>query len=220
MNDKMYQILGIKRALTFFGLLCAAVIVLWARIIPPTDPSSLKEWWRIGSGAVSASGLFIALAGQSPIFPFLCRLPFVQNWFPPIDGNWKVAIESNWPAIQQRTHPGSSAVPLASVPATVKIIARLFYIRMNLDTDNRYSTSKTVFVRATRDAEDGSVTLHYLYRSSVRLPEATDSDSHDGAANLTVEQHGSDLWLEGVYWTNRNWHRGLNTAGKITLRRA
>jgi hypothetical protein len=106
------------------------------------------------------------------------------------------------------------------VPATVTIIARLFFIRMNLASDSRYSTSKTVFVRASRDAEDGSVTLHYLYKNTTNVPKATDSDSHDGAANLCVEWRGDDIWLEGVYWTNRNWHLGLNTAGKITLTRA
>jgi hypothetical protein len=110
-------------------------------------------------------------------------------------------------------------VQLAPVAATVRIIARLFHIRINLASDNRYSTSKTIFVRATRDPEDGSVVLHYLYRNSTKVPQATDSDYHDGAANLAVERHGDQLWLEGVYWTNRNWHPGLNTAGKITLRR-
>ena len=128
-------------------------------------------------------------------------------------------MDSNWPAVQQRAYPGSAPVTLLPVPATVTIIARLFHIRINLTSDNRYSTSKTVFVRATRDAEDGSITLQYLYRNTTKVPEATDSDTHDGAANLCVEGKGSDIWLEGVYWTNRNWHVGLNTAGKITLTR-
>jgi hypothetical protein len=216
----MYQILGIRSALTLFGLLCAAVIALWAVLAPPTDPSSLKEWWKIASGAVSGCGLIVALIGQSPLFPLVCRLPLVRSWFPPIDGRWKASLESNWPAIQQRAHPGSAPVALTPVPATVTIIARLFFIRMNLASDNRYSTSKTVFVRASRDAEDGSVTLHYLYKNTTKVPEATDSDCHDGAANLCVEGRGTNIWLEGVYWTNRNWHLGLNTAGKITLVRA
>lgn len=215
----MYQILGIRLSLSLFGSLCAAVFAGWATLAPPAAPSSAMEWWKIASGAVSISGLAVALIGQSFLFPILCRLPLVRNWFPPIDGEWKAALESNWPAIQQRIKPGDAPLPLAPVPATVTIIARLFHIRMNLASDSKYSTSKTVFVRATRDPEDGSVTLHYLYRNTTKVPKATDSGSHDGAANLTVERHGADLRLEGVYWTNRNWHIGLNTAGKITLRR-
>ena len=216
----MYQILGIKRALALFGLLCAAAISIWAVVAPPSDPSSPLEWWKIASGAVSGCGLLVTLVGQSPLFAVLCRLPLVRSWFPPIDGEWNAALESNWPAIHQRAHPGSASVPLAAVPATVTIIARLLHIRMNLTSNDRYSTSKTVFVRATRDPEDGSVTLHYLYKNATLVPKATDSDSHDGAANLCVERRGADIWLEGVYWTNRNWHLGLNTAGKMTLTRA
>jgi hypothetical protein len=53
-----------------------------------------------------------------------------------------------------------------------------------------------------------------------KVPVATDSDCHEGAGSLMVEGHGNDIWMEGVYWTNRNWHLGLNTAGKITLHRA
>lgn len=74
-------------------------------------------------------------------------------------------------------------------------------------------------MRVTRDPEDASVILHYLYRNTTKVPVASDSDCHDGAANLMVEGIGSGIWMEGVYWTNRNWHQGLNTAGKITLRR-
>jgi hypothetical protein len=216
----MYQILGISRALSLFGLLCAAVIALWVIIAPPSDPFSLKGLWKIGSSAVSASALLVTLIGQTPIFPMLCRLPFVRNWFPPINGKWKVTLHSNWPAIQQRAHPDNDPIPLVPVPATITIIARLFYIRINLLSDSNYSTSKTVFVRATRDTEDGSVTLHYIYRSSIRVPDNTDSQSHDGAANLVIKQSDNEFWLEGEYWTNRNWHRGLNTAGVIKAYRA
>lgn len=215
----MYQILGISRALSLFGLLCAALTALWATIALPADPGSLADWWKLASGAVSLGALAVSLVGQSPLFPLLCRLPLVRNWFPPIDGEWKASIESNWPAIQQRAQPGSPPVRLAPVAAKVTIIARLFYIRINLTSDDRYSISKTTFVRATRDAEDGSITLHYVYRNSTLIPQATDSDWHDGAANLTVERQGGEIWIEGVYWTNRNWHLGLNTAGKIMLRR-
>ncbi|MEX2375436.1 MAG: hypothetical protein WD942_07595 [Dehalococcoidia bacterium] len=212
----MYQIIGVKRALTVFGLLCAATIILWVTLAPPAQP---YMWWRIASGSVTLVALVVGLVGQTAIFPWLCRLPLVRSWFPPFDGEWIASLESNWPAIQQRSRPGGPPVTLQAVKANVTIIARLFHIRMNLASDDRYSTSKTVFVRATRDPQDGSVSLHYLYHNTTKKAKETDSDSHDGAANLTVEGQGKDIWIEGVYWTNRNWHLGLNTAGKITLRK-
>lgn len=214
----MYQIIGVGRALTFFGLLCAAIVAIWALVAPP-DPPSIDRWWKIASGSVSLAALFVGLIGQTAIFPWVFRLPIARSWFPPLDGEWIASLESNWSAIQQRAQPGSPPVALKPVKAKVTIIARLFHIRMNLASDDRYSTSKTVFVRASRDPQDGSVTLHYLYRNTTKVPETTDSDSHDGAANLSVEGQGKTVWLEGVYWTNRNWHLGLNTAGKITLKR-
>ena len=64
------------------------------------------------------------------------------------------------------------------------------------------------------------MTLYYLDRNITKFPVATDSDSHEGAASLVVEGEGNKLWLEGVYWTTRNWHLGINTAGKVTLQRA
>jgi hypothetical protein len=213
----MYQIIGIKRALTIFGLLCAAVITIWATV---AQPISIEQWWKIASGSVSATAMVVGLIGQSVIFPWLCRCPVVRSWFPPVDGQWIALLESNWATVQQGNRLDGAPTQLAPVKAKVTIIARLFYIRMNLAAYDRYSTSKTVFVRAIRDPDDSSVMLHYLYRNMTKVPVATDSDCHDGAANLTVEGQGNGIWLEGVYWTNRNWHLGLSTAGKITLRRA
>ena len=139
----MYQIIGIKRALTIFGLLCAAVIAIWAAIAPPAQPNSIEQWWKIASGSVSATALAVGIIGQSAIFPWLCHIPYVRGWFPPLDGQWIALLESNWPAIQQRTQP-ATPMQLAPVKAKVTIIARLFHIRMNLASDDRYSTSKTV----------------------------------------------------------------------------
>lgn len=216
----MYQILGIKRALTLAGFLWAAVTALWFWFAPPPDHASLLQWWKLLSGSASTAALVVTLIGQSFLFPLLCRLPLVRSWLPPLDGEWNASQESNWPAIEQRSKPFATPLQLTSKKANVTIIARLFYIRMNLVSDDRYSTSKTIFVRAARDEEDGSIMLHYLYRNTTKVPVATDSDCHEGAASLMVEGKGQDIWLEGVYWTNRNWHHGLNTAGTVTLRRA
>src|SRR5258708_4105368 len=216
----MYQILGINRILTGFAFLCAAIIVGLAVWQPPSNPSSLGDWWKIASGTVSTAALIVAFLGQSKLFEYICRAPIIKTWFPPISGEGIATLESNWPAIQQRTQPGSTPVQLTPVAAKATIIARLFFIRFNLLSDDRYSTSKTLFVRAWRDSEDGSITLYYIYRNTTMKPELTDSDSHDGAATLTVQGQDDDMKLEGIYWTNRNWHQGLNTAGSITLRRA
>jgi len=216
----MYQVIGIKRALAYFGTLCAVIFAAWAVAAPPENTGNIWEWWKIASGAVAGGALLVTLVGQTDLFPSLCRLPWVRNWLPPIDGTWSATLESNWPMIQQRLNPTVPLPQLAPVKATITIRARLFFVRVNLSSDDRYSNSKTIFVRATRDEEDGSTQLHYIYHNSTNNPTATDSSAHEGAACLSVEPIGNDVRLEGVYWTNRNWHKGLNTAGTISLHRA
>jgi len=84
-----------------------------------------------------------------------------------------------------------------------------------------YSNSKTISVRVTRDHEDSAVRLYYLYENTTLKPLDSDSDRHYGAACLDLKEMDSgQAYLEGVYWTNRNWHKALNTAGKITLKRS
>ena len=39
-----------------------------------------------------------------------------------------------------------------------------------------------------------------------------------GAADLTIDPDSLDA-AEGVYWTRRNWQMGLNSAGRLELRR-
>ena len=215
----MYQILGVQRALTYFGLLSAAVFAIWAKFDPPSDWTSISAIWKLASGAVTVAALIVTVFGQTPLFPLICRLPLIRSWLPPLDGEWKATLESNWPVIQQRAKPDEPPSPLIVVGAKVTIRARLFYLRMNLVSDDRYSISKTIFVRPSRDPEDGSVQLHYVYENSTIHPKATDSGAHCGAASMTVQTDGGGIWLEGTYWTNRNWHLGMNTAGKITLRK-
>lgn len=216
----MFQILGLQRAFTFFGFLCALLFAGWAVLSPPHNPSSPFEWWKLASGAVSTSALIVLGVGQTALFPYLCRLQFVRGWFPPLDGKWDAELRSNWAAIQQRSEPGSTPIKTSDVQASVTIIARLFHVRINLTSADRYSASKTIAVKVARDQEDGSVSLYYVYQNTTNTPLPTDSASHYGAASLKVEQSGGDIWLDGVYWTNRNWHTAQNTAGAIELRRA
>ena len=216
----MYQVIGLMRALTGFSLACLAVFLLWAFLAPPANFVDLKVWWRIASSSVTFVSLVVVFVGQTPIFPALCRLPLVRSWFPPIDGEWIATLESNWPVIKRLVDPNSTFVLNGPTQARITIISRLFFIRMNLVTDSRYSTSKTIFVRVMRDEHDASAQLYYVYRNTTLTPAETDSGSHNGAAclDIHVEKNG-EIWMDGAYWTDRNWVKGMNTAGKITLRR-
>ena len=60
--------------------------------------------------------------------------------------------------------------------------------------------------------------LVYLFEQENEKPAATDEERFFGAARLVVD-HANPKKLNGEYWNNRMWRRGVNAAGKITLTR-
>jgi hypothetical protein len=216
----MYQIIGVKRSFSLFGIACGAVVIVWVAFWPPQDPSEIGQWWKIASASVGYVSLLLWVAGETPLFPFLCRLPIVRSWFPNIDGEWRAELESNWGEIAKRLGSDSPRTLDDPVRAKVMIKSRLFFIRVNLVSDDNYSSSRSIFVRAVRDEEDGAVQLIYVYQNITLKPEGTDSTTHNGAARVNVISNKSErIWMQGTYWTDRNWQNALNTAGRITFRR-
>jgi SMODS-associating 2TM, beta-strand rich effector domain len=139
-------------------------------------------------------------------------------WFPDIDGEWHAELESNWELIAQRAGLDTPRPTEEPTRARITIISRLFLIKINLTTE--YSCSSTSSVSVTRNEEDGSFQLAYLYRNRTLKPLETDSSTHNGAGWLQVIQEpNGEVWMQGSYWTDRNWHKAMNTAGRITLRR-
>ena len=59
--------------------------------------------------------------------------------------------------------------------------------------------------------------IAWVFRQENATVAQTDERNFLGAAVLRLANN-ADI-LEGEYWNNRSWHRGLNTAGKITLHR-
>lgn len=216
----MYQLFGIRSCLAIFGFACGFVLVIWVWFAPPSE---IDEAWDLISGSVAIVSAVVVLLGQTPIFPKLCRLPGLNLLFPDIDGHWTGRLETNWHVMRERANLPSDAETASDeiVEAEIRIRSRLFFIHMNLKSKSGYSTSKTIFVRVSRDAEDGEVRLHYMYENTTLKPKPTDASKHDGAAYLDLKQTDDNRpYLEGVYWTNRNWHQALNTAGKAVFEKA
>jgi len=213
----MYQILGIAKYLRYFGL---AAAIAAAAIVAFTDvPTS--GTFRIASAVVGGLLLLIFMLGETPAFPWLCKRMPLSFLFPDIDGVWRVELESNWPIIAklEGIEIGVQAPADKKLSGTITIKARLFSVHMKLDMDNKYSKSRTLFVKVEKDA-GGTVNLHYVYENTTLKPVETDSGSHFGAASLELTNSSDgEVVLEGPYWTNRNWERARNTAGLITLRR-
>jgi hypothetical protein len=209
----MYQLIGALALLKYFGGLAAAIAVAWGLF---SGADSFTEWMRCISISMAGTGGVAYGLGQTKCFPWICRLPLLRSVFPDIDGEWVGVTRSNWKRIESR---GNEPLPdLLDVQAEVKIKARLFSITMDLVSENQYSDSTTLAVRIIKE-ENGEAKLAYIYSNRTKNPKPTDEQQHYGAAILDIKRKNDFIALDGLYWTNRNWTKALNTAGLVLLKR-
>lgn len=214
----MYQVIGIKNTALAFLVVTLAIFALinHGNIITLLDqPLSLL---KALSSASSMAGFVFLILGETFIFPLLCKLPFVRTYFPPIDGVWDVTLQSNWGAIQ-RLRGNQEVEEKIFKQGKVKIFSRFFRVRMQFESVDRYSKSSTVCVSVQRDCQHGTIELNYIYENLTSNPKVSDCSRHNGAARVQVSDEDWKVSMEGVYFTDRNWNQGLNTAGYIAFER-
>ena len=139
----MYEIFGLKRLLRGFAALCGIIAVaLWASF---DATHSIMGFARYLSAAVTIGLALIWAVGETKLFPWLCRLPPINLVLPDIDGSWQGTLLSNLPRVQQRlADPSLPPADLLAVPVEVTIIARLFFVHVELVSDNNYTRSRTL----------------------------------------------------------------------------
>lgn len=211
----MYQIFGLKVFLSWCVTVGAAIAIL---VGVHSGAQELAQWARAATAGATVVSLMVWLLGQTAAFPLICRLPIVRSVFPNINGVWEGETDSNWPLIAKRA--GMPVDVNGQRMVTVEICARLLQVTLKLDARSQYSQSKTVFVKVKKDEEHNDIRLWYIYDNVTKKPEQTDSERHFGGAYLDLVKGEEGECLDGVYWTNRNWESGLNTAGRIVLRRS
>jgi hypothetical protein len=223
----MYALLGLPRLLGVYASLAGVVTVIvllfdlaYMSRVPAAYPGWFSETWGAASKGMSAAAFLFGL-GQTPVFPWACRLPLIRHILPDISGRWVGGTESNWPQISARIKADNQAAPPETqiTPVSVTIKARLLSVGMTLESDTRYSNSETIAVSVLKHGAKDGVRLAYIYENYTPHPEPTDSGHHYGAACVDLFVRNGHQSLEGNYWTNRNWEKGLNTAGRIILRR-
>lgn len=215
----MYQVIGIRNtAVAFFFITVAIFAALnHGNIISLLEqPMSLL---RALSSASSLAGLLFLAIGETFIFTWICKLPLVRTYFPPIDGTWDVTLHSNWGVID-RMRGNEAAEDKITKQGKVKIFSRFFRVRMQFESIDRYSKSSTVCVSVQRDCQHGTIELNYVYENLTSNPMISDCSRHNGAARVEVRDEDGVVSMEGVYFTDRNWNQGLNTAGYIAFKRA
>ena len=179
---------------------------------------------QVSVTVIAVSALVFAV-GQTFVFPWLCSLPGVWRLFPNINAEYAVEISSNWSIIEARSAGREPDISPAGDPSLfnrvgkARISARLTRIDMILTMDDKYLTSETLTFSVQRHRGERKPVLFYVYDSHVSAPKSTDSQRHLGAARISIPLERRPKVLEGNYWTDRNWHQGLNTAGHIRLTR-
>lgn len=215
----MYQVIGIKNTALAFLVVTLAIFALinHGNIITLLDqPVNLL---KALSSASSLAGFTFLILGETFIFPWICKLPIVRTYFPPIDGAWDVTLQSKWGAIE-RLRGNLEIEDKITKQGKVKIFSRFFRVRMQFEANDRYSKSSTICVAVQRDCQHGTIELDYIYENLTSNPKISDCSRHNGAARVQVRDEDGKVSMEGVYFTDRNWNQGLNTAGYISFERA
>jgi hypothetical protein len=214
----MYRTVGAYRFARYAALAAAAIALLGAiagRLM------GQGAWEALGTGWGAASAIIAMLFGLGqwpPFFAWACRATPLGRVFPPIGGVWQMELASNWDAIAERS--GLEKRNPRPLQGTATITARLFAVGMKFETDDRYTNSRTVSAQVISDPDHGDLHLAYIYKAETPNPVDSDSGGHHGAGYLDYHPapNGGDTF-RGYYWTNRNWRKGLNTAGTAKLQR-
>ncbi|WP_448693985.1 hypothetical protein [Pseudomonas rhizophila] len=216
----MYQVIGITKTLGYYATTCLVVFLfLHYNDMSELLSGPLTDLRRPVGSAVGIGAAVFYVLGQTPVFVWLCRLPFVRKLLPPIDGEWNMKLQSNWGIMQKWLGQGDGT-ELYVVQGKVRIKARLFSVKMEFTSDIPYSESKTISVSVRPSDQVGILELNYMYINYTQVPVATDTNVHTGAARVFVKESGGDFVMDGTYFTDRKWTEGLNTAGQVTFTRS
>lgn len=181
----------------------------------------------------------VALALPSLLFGFTApwapwryiwrKLPVLNRVaYPDLNGVWVGTTASNWPTIEKMRNAATSdrtvnldelyETPERHDAIAIEISASLFAFRLETGLSSMDATSYSITAKPWKCQHTPRIHLAYVYEQETKDPSTTDEERHMGAADLVYDpQYPDDL--EGVYWTRRSWISGLNTAGRLRLRR-
>ena len=215
----MLQFLSVKVQILFVFVIFAVMAYLYNGFailinIKTTD-------WNLISVSFNLTILSIIAIKKTRLFLSLWHVKYIgeklSRWIGvDLHGSYLAVFESNSPLLKKDPNNTSNALSAPSAPRPVYIQVTWEKIIINMENGDKpsESASNSSPVKIKKD-ENGKITLEYLYQAEVPNPATTDERYYDGAAKLTYQ--ANDGSLTGLYWTNRCYHKGDNTAGRITL---
>ncbi|MEO9612889.1 MAG: hypothetical protein ABJG86_13495 [Nitratireductor sp.] len=188
---------------------------------------------------VFAIGMIIAALLWRPVWATIWKLPIVgsaaSTWlFPDLHGTWEIEMNSNWPIIEKVRNAAKGAesgrydvlaedaeipeLQLVTLRAKISHTWRGVSLSIDPSPSSVLLESRTLSIDLLPASQERPKRLVWLYRQVNKQPRLpTDEQKFYGSAILSVSEDGKSM--DGNYWTNRSWDRGLNAAGLITAKR-
>mgnify|MGYP003627850398 CR=1 FL=1 len=227
----MITALDAKLVVRIIAGLALLIGVFFVALSNPSGAWNLLFKVALISGFVS---LIVIPLSSPKIFRWLHKWTGAKHWwFPLLDGVWEGQVHSNWSIVRammaaskgerEAFDPVNDTLSNdewdepVNVRMTISSTLLTVALKMEMLGTNRRSSS--LVVKLDRD-EHRAPRLRYLYRQedSAFIQAFSDSDTHLGAGELVLTEDGQNLI--GRYWTARMAERGLNTAGKLSLKRS
>lgn len=192
---------------------------------------------RVVAGMIWGSiALFIVMPGWRLLWMLPLLGPWLANrFFPDLNAEWVVTIQSNWPIVDRLKtaaasneitfDPFSDELPdLLEAKFDVKIKQSWFRTDVTFLPNEKTPLlrSETISVEFFK-SDSGKKSIAWIYEQTNKQGNnqrlaGTDQPKFYGSAVLRVNEDATEL--QGEYWQNRSWDRGMNAAGVITLKRA
>lgn len=234
---KFWVTLAVYLALALLPL--TELSINWISTICPSLAPLIEGAMTTRLIASIVSGL-IALFLVSQGWRLVWKLPIVgpklsSALFYDLNGDWTAELQSNWPIVEEAINAAQKKGQTfdvfddATLPNLLELSFDVTIKQSWFRTDVEFFPnetsplleSKTVSVEFFK-AENGTKSMAWVFevknksKNGSRLA-ITDEQNYLGAAKLTLSEDGCEL--SGEFWQNRSWHRGLNAAGSIVLKR-
>lgn len=215
------------------GLAVVALLTVLALKVVEAVGLSMNDW-RVAM--VTASGVGAAFwflfGGAGPNAPWRVAwrlVPRLNHWvFPDLNGVWVGATSSNWPTLEKMLETAQARrvvdkeelhnIPERQDAIAIEVRSSLFNLSVCAGLSSTGGKAHSTAARIRRSPYTGALQIAYIYDQETPTPEITDQDRHVGAAELEFDQDDGKK-AEGIYWTRRSWRAGLNTAGRLQLRK-
>ena len=225
----MHRLFPLKIVIYLIGISFFLIWGAWVKLVGWQNLSLLDHLGFILKYCGFLAGL-CALLSMPQVFGFLVG-KFARGSNLDLGGLYRVEMTSNWPAIKRLTEAANSTSDVfnvfdpAALPSSKAVTgfavfeAGLFglKIRMKMNKTGNDSVSRGEDIRMD-DARRAVLRYVFVQTNAPHATTATDEPQHSGAAELVFKPKEDKLGaLIGKYWTNRNYQRGMNTAGDIRL---